>query len=70
MTHSSNDRQVYTPEQWQDIFKEWEQSGLSKTEFCNLKNFTPSTFYNWYNKLQNIDSLPDEHGFQDQEDTT
>ena len=68
MTSSSTDRQAYTPEQWKNIFKEWEQSGLSKVEFCNLKNITPSVFYKWLHKLKYPESFQHESNFQNQED--
>ena len=40
-----------TPEQWQAIFKEQENSGLSIPEYCRLNHINATTFYNRRAKL-------------------
>lgn len=40
-----------TPEQWQVIFKEQENSGLSIPEYCRLNHINATTFYNRRAKL-------------------
>lgn len=66
MTSSLNLPQGYTRDQWKEFINEWEQSGLSKIEFCNLKNLTPSSFYKWFSKFKNDEFLEDEFGIQEQ----
>jgi len=38
-------------EKWSQIFLDWEQSGLSKAEFCRQRKLSQSTFQIWYRKL-------------------
>lgn len=64
MTSSFNPSPGYTRDQWKAFIDEWEQSGLSKIEFCNLKNLTPSSFYKWFSKFKNDEFLQDEFGIQ------
>lgn len=40
-----------TPEQWQIIFKDQENSGLSIPEYCRQHNINTTTFYNRRAKL-------------------
>ena len=42
----------YTAEQWGEWFGEFEQSGLTVHQFCELKGSTANTFYKWRRKLQ------------------
>jgi hypothetical protein len=36
---------------WQDVLKQWEQSGLSVHRFCLDHHITESGFYTWRKKL-------------------
>ncbi len=40
-------------EQMFSLINEWEQSGMTKLEFCRIKNITKDSFYYWSNKYKN-----------------
>lgn len=41
----------YTFEQWKGFVEEWQNSGLSKNEYCRQKDLAPRTFSSWSKKL-------------------
>ena len=41
----------YTQEQMDATIKEWQQSGLSKKDFCLQRGITYHTFHYWYKRL-------------------
>ncbi len=43
---------------WQEVIQEFEQSDLSSTEFCKLKDLSLQTFYQWRRKLRPAPSTP------------
>ena len=45
-------RKRFTADQWTAWFAEFEQSGLSVTEFCLKIDVNQNSFYRWRNKLQ------------------
>jgi len=40
-----------TPEQWQQIFKQYALSGLQIVVFCKQQKLNPSSFYAWRKRL-------------------
>ena len=44
----------YTQEQWQHIFEDQQQSGLTIKKYCEEKKITLSSYYHWKNKLAPI----------------
>ena len=40
-----------TPEQWQQIFKQYSASGLQVAAFCKQKKLNTSSFYAWRKRL-------------------
>ena len=43
----------YTPEQWKEIFDDWQESGLSRNAYCEQKDIGFTAFYHWSQKLMN-----------------
>jgi len=41
---------------WQNIIEQWHASGLGPVEYCRQNNITPSTFYQWRQKLRGNDA--------------
>lgn len=44
-------RPYRTAEQWREIVQAFEQSSLSRAQFCEQYNITSSGLYNWQRKL-------------------
>jgi hypothetical protein len=40
-----------TPEEWQEVIKDWEKSGLSKKAFCREKQMNEANFHVWIKRL-------------------
>jgi hypothetical protein len=49
---------VRTLEEQKKLYEIWQQSGLSKTEFCLMNNISLSSFYSWIKKISNKDDNP------------
>jgi len=47
-----------TLEERNKLCEVWQQSGLSKTEFCLLNNLNRGSFYGWLKKLRRKDDNP------------
>ncbi len=45
-------RRIWTPEQWQDVIKDWQSSGLSIGTYCKQQGLTSSVFRRWRRKLK------------------
>lgn len=43
--------QVRSEQDWIDLFKSWQSSGLSKTDFCSQQGVSLSVFYSWAKKV-------------------
>lgn len=39
------------------LVDEWEQSGMSKKQFCQERNIAPSTFYYWCKKKSEVNDF-------------
>lgn len=35
---------------WFNRLQDWQQSGLTKADYCRRHSLSPSNFYNWYHK--------------------
>jgi hypothetical protein len=46
------------PEQWQQIFKQYQVSGLPIAAFCKQQKLNTSSFYAWRKRLANQSSCP------------
>jgi len=44
---SLSDKKVY----WQNLIREWEESGMSQAAFCRTRNITHSNFFMWRRRL-------------------
>jgi hypothetical protein len=44
---------AYTGDKWLEIFRQWEQSGLTRAEYCRMKKLAVSTFDYWRQKTRN-----------------
>ena len=53
-------RQIYTLEEWKEIFADWEKSGLTLNAYCKAKKLTPSSIYKWKQKINNPNFIPPE----------
>jgi hypothetical protein len=42
---------LYTEKEMQAAYSGWQQSGLSKKEYCLKNNLSPSAFFYWIKKL-------------------
>jgi len=40
-----------TPEQWQQLVEQWQDSGLSATRFCSINEVGYASFCNWRKRL-------------------
>lgn len=47
-----------TPDEWQHILDEFDQSGLTVTRFCEDHQLHPTLFYRWRKKLQHAAITP------------
>jgi transposase-like protein len=43
---------TYTKEKWLEIFSKWEQSGLTRTEYCRRHKLALTTFDYWRRKFR------------------
>lgn len=50
-----NQKQL-TLDEMRPIIEKWEDSGLTKKEFCKQQGMAPSVFYYWYNKYKTQDT--------------
>ena len=41
---------------WFDRMRDWQESGLSKADYCRQHSLSPSNFYNWHRKYQQASS--------------
>ena len=41
-------------EQWANVFREWSESGLNKTEFCRQRGIREKLFFYYQRRLRNI----------------
>jgi hypothetical protein len=55
-----------TVDQWQDLLKTDEDSGLSQRIFCQQQGIALSTFYSWRKKLRELHTSGDNQLQQDQ----
>jgi len=44
-------RRGSTPEQWKEIIKDWQTSGLPQETYCKKNDLTLSSFYRWKNRI-------------------
>ena len=58
MTPHRHRYQRRTPEQWQALLDEHQQSGLSQKAFCLGKDLLPATFRNWKRRLAHLTPEP------------
>ena len=50
-----NQKQL-TLDEMRPIIEKWEDSGLTKKEFCEQQGIAPSVFYYWYKKYKTQDN--------------
>ena len=48
---SQKKRTIRSPQQWQELFQEWQNSGLSKNVYCRTHDLSNSLFGKWQRKL-------------------
>jgi transposase-like protein len=65
-TPSPQQKTRRTADQWQDLFKTYEGSGLSQQVFCQQQGIALSTFYSWRKKLRERHTLGGSQLQQDQ----
>lgn len=51
-------RQRRTPDQWQQIVSEWQQSGQSARAFCTARSIGYASFCQWRKRLSAPDAAP------------
>lgn len=50
-------RKRRTPEQWQQVVKEWQQSGQSARAFCAEQSIGYASFCQWRKRLSALEAL-------------
>ncbi|MBP9692670.1 MAG: transposase [Alphaproteobacteria bacterium] len=48
-------KEIIDPNQWKELIKEWEKSGLARAIYCMKKGLNPSSFYRWEQMLKLVE---------------
>ena len=54
---------AYKEEEMRKVYSDWQRSGLSKKDYCRVKNLPISTFHYWAKKFRSAEAIRAGHDF-------